>query len=294
MVEAGIDILIYLAVGPAVGCYASIMNWGILPVVGRQPSLEARSAQPRVGKEAIPTTGGECVYVESLHRVYRYRDEPPSAEGVSIGDDLAPDTLESVTMILRRKPSAEAIRGFLAQQASLNLTYHAVGATATTPPAGYVVDRTRSKIGEGEQVFLAAQAALRRWQQFDLGWIEASPADTPIEAGQVVAILARAIGLWWLNACRIVYVVEDAGEVSRFGFAYGTLPTHAGTGEERFLIEWNHATNEVWYDILAFSRMKHPLTRLGYPVVRRTQKQFGRESAAAMLRAVRRASHTPN
>ena len=38
---------------------------------------------------------------------------------------------------------------------------------------------------------------------------------------------------------------------------------------------------------LAFSRPNHFLTRLGHPIVRRTQKQFGRESAAAMLKAVR-------
>jgi hypothetical protein len=42
----------------------------------------------------------------------------------------------------------------------------------------------------------------------------------------------------------------------------------------------------VWYDILAFSRPQRLLTRLGYPYVRRVQKRFGRESAAAMLKAV--------
>ena len=51
----------------------------------------------------------------------------------------------------------------------------------------------------------------------------------------MVAILARSIGLWWLNACRIVAVVDEDGPVKRFGFAYGTLPDHAGSGEERFL-----------------------------------------------------------
>jgi uncharacterized protein (UPF0548 family) len=81
--------------------------------------------------------------------------------------------------------------------------------------------------------------------------------------------------------------VDETGPVSRFGFAYGTLPDHAGTGEERFLIEWNREDNSVWYDILAFSRPNHFLTRLGYPLVRRTQKRFGRESAAAMQCAVR-------
>jgi uncharacterized protein (UPF0548 family) len=189
-------------------------------------------------------------------------------------------------MLFLRRPTAEAVQAFLASQARLDLTYSAVGATATSPPAGYVVDHTRMRLGAGEKVFAAAKAALERWQQFRLGWLEASPEDTPIQEGHVVAILARSIGLWWLNACRIVVVVDEDGPVKRFGFAYGTLPDHAGSGEERFLIEWDREDDSVWYDILAFSRPRHFLARLGYPCVRRVQKRFGRESAAAMCRAV--------
>jgi uncharacterized protein (UPF0548 family) len=189
-------------------------------------------------------------------------------------------------MLFLRRPAAEAIRAFLAAQARLNLTYSAVGATATSPPAGYVVDHTRMRLGAGEKVFAAARAALEGWQQFRLGWLEACPEDTPIKEGQVVAILARSIGLWWLNACRIVALVDEGGPVRRFGFAYGTLPDHAGSGEERFLVEWDREDDSVWYDILAFSRPRHVLVRLGYPWVRRVQKRFGRASAAAMCRAV--------
>ena len=196
-------------------------------------------------------------------------------------------------MLFLRRPTAEAIRAFLASQARLDLTYSAVGATTTNPPAGYVVDHTRMRLGAGEKVFAAAKAALERWQQFRLGWLEASPEDTPIQEGQVVAILARSIGLWWLNACRIVAVVHEDGLVKRFGFAYGTLPDHAGSGEERFLIEWDREDDSVWYDILAFSRPQHFLARLGYPVVRLTQKRFGRESAAAMCRAVSAVATAP-
>ena len=57
-------------------------------------------------------------------------------------------------------------------------------------------------------------------------------------------------------------------------------------GEERFLIEWDRTDDSVWYDILAFSRPRHLLARLGYPFVRLMQKRFGRESGAAVLRAV--------
>lgn len=189
-------------------------------------------------------------------------------------------------MLSLRKPSSEAIRRFLENQGKQALTYEAVGATAGFLPAGYVVDHTRIRLGVGEAVFAAARKALEEWRQFDLGWLEAVPRETPLRPGAVVAVLARAIGLWWLNACRIVHVFDESGPVARFGFAYGTLPAHAGSGEERFLIEWDREEGSVWYDILAFSRPRHWLARLGYPMVRRTQKRFGRESAAAMVRAV--------
>ncbi len=189
-------------------------------------------------------------------------------------------------MLSLRKPSADSVRRFLAGQAELDFTYSAVGATATTPPAGFVVDRTRIKLGEGETVFRAAGDALRRWEQFRLGWVEACPSDTPIQKGEVVAVMGRAVGLWWLNACRVVYVVDEAGPISKFGFAYGTLPGHVESGEERFLVEWNKGDDGVWYDILAFSRPNQFSARLGYPVVRRLQRRFGRDSAASMLRAV--------
>lgn len=189
-------------------------------------------------------------------------------------------------MISLRRPDGETIRAFLASQSGLGLTYEAVGATAAVPPKGYTVDHTRIKLGEGQEVFLRAKAALERWEQFRLGWVEAWPSRATIEAGDLVAVVAHRFGVWWLNACRIVYVVDEPGPVSRYGFAYGTLPDHAGTGEERFLVEWDRATGEVWYDILAFSRPHLVLTRLGYPYLRRLQRRFGKQSAAAMLRAV--------
>jgi uncharacterized protein (UPF0548 family) len=190
-------------------------------------------------------------------------------------------------MLSLRKPSAEALRPFLESQRELPFTYEAVGATAGTPPAGYVVDRTRIRLGEGEPVFRSAIAALRRWGQFRLGWVAAWPSDTPIRPGEAVAVMGRAVGVWWLNACRVVYAVDEAGPISKFGFAYGTLPGHVESGEERFLVEWDRGDNAVWYDILAFSRPNHALTRLGYPVVRRLQRRFGRDSAASLRRAVR-------
>jgi uncharacterized protein (UPF0548 family) len=189
-------------------------------------------------------------------------------------------------MVFLRRPSTETIRAFLASQSKLGFSYTAVGATEGEPPAGYIVDHTRIGLGRGELVFRKAKAVLERWGQFDLGWVEAWSPDTPLRIGGVVVIMARLFGLWWLSACRVVHVVDEAEPVTRFGFAYGTLPDHAGTGEERFLLEWNRESGEVWYDILAFSRPRWLVARMGYPYMRRLQRRFGRESAAAMLKAV--------
>lgn len=185
-----------------------------------------------------------------------------------------------------RKPSPAAVRDFLAAQAPLGFNYPEVGATATAPPPGYAVDHTRAKLGEGEAAFLAAKAALARWEQFRLGWVELHPTDAPPATGAAVAVAARVLGVWWLNACRVVYTFDETEPVCRFGFAYGALPGHAESGEERFQVEWDRADGAVWYDVVAFSRPNRLLARLGYPLTRRTQKRFGRDSVAAMRRAV--------
>ena len=196
-------------------------------------------------------------------------------------------------MLSFQKPSVDLIRSFIAEQAKLAFSYSAVGATGTTPPVGFVVDRTRVKLGEGDLVFQSGIAALRRWDHFKLGWVEAWSPETPIESGEVVAVMGCGVGMWWLNCCRIVYVVNESGPINKFGFAYGTLPGHIESGEERFVIEWDRSDNSVWYDILAFSRPNYFLIRLGYPLVRRMQKQFGRDSAVAVFKAINGASSIP-
>lgn len=196
-------------------------------------------------------------------------------------------------MLSLRKPSVQKIQQFVDDQRRSDFSYTSVGATATNPPAGFVVDHTRVKLGSGEEKFLSARAALEQWGQFQVGWVEACPPDTPIQTGEVVAVVAHVMGMWWLNAARIIYVIDEDGPVHRFGFAYGTLADHVESGEERFLIEWNQADDSVWYDILAFSRPRHVLARLGYPFVRMTQKRFARSSGAVMQRFVEQPVVTP-
>ena len=191
------------------------------------------------------------------------------------------------------KPSHEVLHHFLAEQSGRDFSYDEVGATATSPPAGFVTDRTRIRLGEGESVFQDAKSALKVWKHFRLGWVDTWPLETPIKPDETVVVMGHALGFWWLNSCRIIYVLDEVGPICKFGFAYGTLPKHIEKGEERFLIEWDRSDNSVWYDILAFSQPNYFITRLGYPLVRRMQKRFGRDSAAAVFRAVNESDPIP-
>jgi uncharacterized protein (UPF0548 family) len=193
-----------------------------------------------------------------------------------------------------RKPAAARITAFIERQRELPFSYAEVGATAGAPPRGYDCDDHRVCLGTGAGVFHAARAALRQWRQFPLGWTAIAPAQTPLVAGQTVAMLVRALGVWWLNACRVVYVFDEDWPTRRFGFAYGTLAAHVERGEERFSVEWDD-DDRVWYEIRAFSRPRYWLARVGYPLARRMQRRFVRESQASMIRwcAARLAEEEP-
>jgi uncharacterized protein (UPF0548 family) len=189
-------------------------------------------------------------------------------------------------MFLLRKPSEEIVTQFIASQQELPFSYAEVGATQGKATAdrliGYNVDHNRVMIGEGEATYQRAVAALRSWRQFELGWVTVVPPRKPLEVGTTVAVQTKTFGFWSLNAARIVYLIDEGrAQDARFGFAYGTLPDHVERGEERFSVEW-HGDDSVWYDIYAFSRPKHPATRLGFPITRMLQKRFVRDSLAVM------------
>jgi uncharacterized protein (UPF0548 family) len=192
-------------------------------------------------------------------------------------------------MFTLRKPSIEDLRQFILCQDDQSFSYPFVGATQGIPPIGYEVDHNRVQLGTGRDTFEHAKAALRRWEMFNLGWVQLHWPDTPVTVNSTVAVVANVCGLWVTNACRIVYVQEEMRPVETFGFAYGTLPAHVERGEERFLVQWDHQDKSVWYDILAISQPNHMLAQIGYLYVRHLQRCFARDSLQAMHRAVSQA-----
>ena len=185
-------------------------------------------------------------------------------------------------MFLWRKPNGAMLAQLLATHQTKSFSYAAVGGTQREAPAGYTVDHNRILIGHGLDQFETAKAAIDDWKMFDLNWIELFPTRPSVHVGTAVAVVVSHLGFWSLNISRLIYVID---ETSRYGFAYGTLPCHSEAGEERFLIEHDPNSDEVWYCLYAFSRPKHPLARIGYPISRYLQKRFARESLVAMKRA---------
>lgn len=183
-------------------------------------------------------------------------------------------------------PSESEIRRFISAQHKSPFSYLQVGASAGEVPKNYDLDHNRVRLGAGEACWHRAIEAIRRWRMFEMPWLQLCWPTAQIRVETEVAVLVHHLGFCSLNACRIAYVVEEDAAIKRFGFAYGTLLEHAEGGEERFTVEWHQANNEVWYDILAFSRPRSVLARIGYPLSRALQKRFAQDSKAAMLRAV--------
>ena len=191
-------------------------------------------------------------------------------------------------MFLLRKPNERRLRQIMDGHQDYQPSYPEVGHTRGQLPEGYKIDHHRVQLGVTRKTFERARQAIFDWQMFRLNWLEPCWPSQPVKEDVLVGTLARIFGLWTVNVCRVVYVVAESGDVEKFGFAYGTLPGHAECGEERFTVEWNRDDDSIWYDILAFSKPGHILTRLGYPIARRIQKRFAVDSMQAMVRAAQR------
>ena len=171
-------------------------------------------------------------------------------------------------------PTPSELEQIIREQKDLPLTYN----KTTEGLKGFDHDCNRILLGEGTDTFEAAKQAIQTWAMFPGGWARIHNERTPIEVGRVVIMTARVLGIWWLNASRIVYTVD---ELKDYGFAYGTLPHHVETGEELFHV-YIDEKDRVWYEIKAFSRPRHILPRLFYPLARLFQKKFVRESKLNM------------
>src|SRR5262249_39112184 len=162
-----------------------------------------------------------------------------------------------------RRPTDSQLREFIARESLLPFSYPNAGSTIFGEvPTGFVSDSNRVELGRGDEVFRKACVALAKWRHFDTGWTRIVPSSAPIESGQAIGLVIRAMGVWWWNSARIVYTID---EPNRFAFAYGTLPGHVERGEEQFAVEMTDG-GAVWYTIRAFSRPRILAARLANPL----------------------------
>ena len=188
-----------------------------------------------------------------------------------------------------RRPSVSAIAARLELE-DQHFTYPEVAATANlgsqfsdTLRATYDVDRRSFPLGVGKSLFGRARSALADWDHLNIPWLEIHGASSRVHSGQTVGTLISVGGLWFWNPCRVVYA-ELSVDSNVAAFAYGTLRGHPECGEERFAVSFDPITEEVVYEISAFSRPATLLAKLGYPFVRKLQRRFA-ESSAEALRA---------
>ncbi|MET0475618.1 MAG: DUF1990 domain-containing protein [Mycobacterium sp.] len=155
----------------------------------------------------------------------------------------------------------------LSELAGLSLTYPEVGGTAGPTPQGYRHLRASAAIGSGRARFEEAAAEVMRWGMLRGAGLRVDATTEVAAVGSEVIV-----GIGPVRApCRVVYVID---EPDWRGFAYGTLPGHAETGEELFAVRYDPLDEAVYAEVTAFSRhgtwwsrLAGPLTSLGQRLI---------------------------
>jgi uncharacterized protein (UPF0548 family) len=153
----------------------------------------------------------------------------------------------------------------LSDLGALRLTYSEVGATAGPLPAGYHHVLKSAVIGSGRSRFEDAADKGMRWGMLRGAGLRVEATTEVAAVGSEVIVHLGPVPA----PCRVVYVVD---EPDQRGFAYGTLPGHAESGEERFVVRYDPATEEVHADVTAFARHAIWWSRLGSPVTSVAQR----------------------
>jgi uncharacterized protein (UPF0548 family) len=143
--------------------------------------------------------------------------------------------------------------------AALPLTYSEVGATSGPLPDVYHHVQKSTVIGRGRRRFEEAADKGMRWGMLRGAGLRVDATSEVAAAGSEVLVHLGPVAA----PCRVVYVVEES---DLRGFAYGTLPGHAESGEERFMVRYDPTTDEVLAEVTAFSRHATWWSRLGSPV----------------------------
>jgi uncharacterized protein (UPF0548 family) len=159
--------------------------------------------------------------------------------------------------------------------AQLPFTYPEVGATAGLMPPGYKHLGYAAHIGMGQLRFDQAADAVMHWGMQHGAGLRIQATSDVVEVGTVVIVKMA-----FLKApCRVVYVVD---EPHVRGFAYGTLPGHPESGEERFVVRHDPVTSAVYAEVSSFSRPATWWSKLGGPITSLAQRMVNKRYVHAV------------
>ena len=148
----------------------------------------------------------------------------------------------------------------------LPLTYSEVGATDSDAlPAGYHHVHVTARIGRGRERFEQAAERVMRYGMLRGAGVRVEASTDVAEVGTLVLGRLGPIAA----PCRVVYVLDERNVR---GFAYGTLPGHAESGEERFAVRFDPDSESVYAEVIAFSRHATWWSRLGSPITAFVQR----------------------
>ncbi|ESR38565.1 hypothetical protein CICLE_v10026505mg [Citrus x clementina] len=148
---------------------------------------------------------------------------------------------------------------------------------------GFLLNHARVLVGSGLETYEKGKTALKTWRHFGLNWAFVDPK-TPIQNGVKFCVCVKEFLPWVTLPLQIVYVNESIRKkktAASFGFGSGTLQGHLLAGEERFSLELDE-NNQVWYEIVSFSKPADFLSFIGYPYVQLRQKYFAHQSVTAV------------
>ncbi|KAG6412481.1 hypothetical protein SASPL_125160 [Salvia splendens] len=191
------------------------------------------------------------------------------------------------------RPSNQEQKKCIKKSGDFNYDANFKGATAKSASAlkqdrelsdsSFLINHARVLVGSGLETFEKGKSALQNWRHFNLNWAFVDPK-TPIQSGVKFCVCTKVVFPWLLMPLKVVYVDDSSKErnaVASYSYGSGTLQGHLLAGEECFSITMDEQ-NDVWYEILSFSKPANPLAFIGYPYVLLKQKHFARESALAM------------
>ena len=148
------------------------------------------------------------------------------------------------------------------------LTYADVGATMGAAPPSYRTF-TRTRLLEHASFEQAAEA-LMTWQVHERAGLHVAASGPRVGQDAVVVMrLGPRVGGIRIP-CRVVHVIDEPDAT---GFAYGTLPGHPESGEERFEVR-RRSDGGAAITVAAFSRPATLLARAGGPLTRAVQARM--------------------